>query len=216
MLPLILYTDDTSGNKSKQWNKFDSWCVKIAGIPNDDNMSLENIHHLCSSNKVECNCVYSLWTVCMDTSICASTFYSGRLHSDDTTNCGRTKCTWKRRCRCIWCISSDTCIGCCSSLMCPLWQPKSIRSHQHPWAWISTLLQDLCGIYVFSSVCKEHSHLVVLRCRLTEMMTLPLWGSHGQSVVHSNKWRWYLLNALQKKRQLWQHSMELRISQMLC
>ena len=30
MLPLILYTDDTSGNKSKHWNKFDCWCLKLA------------------------------------------------------------------------------------------------------------------------------------------------------------------------------------------
>lgn len=52
MLPLILYTDDTSGNKSKQRNKFDSWCLKLAGLPNVDNMNLQSIHHLCSSNKV--------------------------------------------------------------------------------------------------------------------------------------------------------------------
>lgn len=55
MLPLILYTDDTSGNKSKQWNKFNSWCIKIAGLPNDENTGLENIYHLCSSNKVKLN-----------------------------------------------------------------------------------------------------------------------------------------------------------------
>ena len=46
MLPLILYSDDTSGNKSKQWNKFDSWCVKIAGLPNEDNQKLQNIFHI--------------------------------------------------------------------------------------------------------------------------------------------------------------------------
>lgn len=26
-LPLILFSDDTSGNKSKKWHKFDSWSV---------------------------------------------------------------------------------------------------------------------------------------------------------------------------------------------
>ena len=52
MLPLVLYSDDTSGNKSKQWNKFDSWCLKLAGLPNDDNQKLENIHFICTSNKV--------------------------------------------------------------------------------------------------------------------------------------------------------------------
>ena len=52
MLPLILYSDDTSGNKSKQWNKFDSWCVKLAGLRNEENMKLGNIFHISSSNKV--------------------------------------------------------------------------------------------------------------------------------------------------------------------
>ena len=44
MLPVILYTDDPSGNKSKQWNKFDSWCVKLAGLPKKENSKLHNIH----------------------------------------------------------------------------------------------------------------------------------------------------------------------------
>ena len=52
VLPLILYSDDTSGNKSKRWNKFDSWCVKLAGLPNDENQKFSNIYHISSSNKV--------------------------------------------------------------------------------------------------------------------------------------------------------------------
>ncbi len=51
MLPIILFTDDTSGNRSKQWNKFDSWSMKIAGLSNKDNSKLHNIHFLCCSNK---------------------------------------------------------------------------------------------------------------------------------------------------------------------
>ena len=43
MLPLILYSDDTSGNRSKRWNKFDSWCFKLAGLPNSENQKLHNI-----------------------------------------------------------------------------------------------------------------------------------------------------------------------------
>lgn len=31
MLPLILYNDDTSGNKSKKWNCFDVWALMLAG-----------------------------------------------------------------------------------------------------------------------------------------------------------------------------------------
>lgn len=33
MLPLVLFSDDTSGNKSKKWHKFDSWSVMLAGLP---------------------------------------------------------------------------------------------------------------------------------------------------------------------------------------
>jgi len=31
-IPLILFCDDTSGNKSKKWNKFIEWNLIIAGI----------------------------------------------------------------------------------------------------------------------------------------------------------------------------------------
>ena len=48
MVPLILYTDDTSGNKSKQWNKFDLWCLKLAGLSTKENSKL---HFITCSNK---------------------------------------------------------------------------------------------------------------------------------------------------------------------
>ena len=32
-LPYMVYTDDTSGNKTKKWNKFDVCCVILAGLP---------------------------------------------------------------------------------------------------------------------------------------------------------------------------------------
>ena len=37
MLPLVLFTDDTSGNKSKKWRKFNSWSLLLAGLPRDQN-----------------------------------------------------------------------------------------------------------------------------------------------------------------------------------
>ena len=52
MVPLIIYPDDTSGNKSKVWNKFDSWCFLLAGLPKKENAKLENIHLICTLNKV--------------------------------------------------------------------------------------------------------------------------------------------------------------------
>ncbi|KAL5491387.1 hypothetical protein EMCRGX_G016667 [Ephydatia muelleri] len=52
MVPLMIYSDDTSGNKSKVWNKFDSWCFLLAGLLKKENAKLENIHFICTSNKV--------------------------------------------------------------------------------------------------------------------------------------------------------------------
>ena len=40
MVPLILYTDDTSGNKSKKWHCFNSWSVLLAGLPREMNTQL--------------------------------------------------------------------------------------------------------------------------------------------------------------------------------
>ena len=50
MLPLILYSDDTSGNKSKKWHKFDSWSVMLAGLPRSENSKISNIHFVCCSD----------------------------------------------------------------------------------------------------------------------------------------------------------------------
>ncbi|KAI9326373.1 hypothetical protein DFJ73DRAFT_632647, partial [Zopfochytrium polystomum] len=33
MLPLVLSCDDTSGNESLQWNKYESWIMTFAGLP---------------------------------------------------------------------------------------------------------------------------------------------------------------------------------------
>lgn len=50
MLSLILFADDTSGNKSKMWHKFESWYLLLAGLPRHLNSKVENIHFLCSSD----------------------------------------------------------------------------------------------------------------------------------------------------------------------
>ncbi|KAL5463151.1 hypothetical protein EMCRGX_G032027 [Ephydatia muelleri] len=52
MLPLILFADDTSGNKSKKWHKFESWYLLLAGLPRHENAKPENIHFLCSSDRM--------------------------------------------------------------------------------------------------------------------------------------------------------------------
>ena len=52
MLPLILFSDDTSGNKSKKWHKFESYYLLIAGLPRHMNAQLEHIHFINTSDKV--------------------------------------------------------------------------------------------------------------------------------------------------------------------
>ena len=50
--PIVLYSDDTSGNRSKKWNKFDCWCLSMAGLPIRDARKIENIHFMYCSNQV--------------------------------------------------------------------------------------------------------------------------------------------------------------------
>ena len=50
--PVVLYSDDTSGNKSKKWNKFDLWAMMLAGLPRKLNSQLEHIHFITCSNQV--------------------------------------------------------------------------------------------------------------------------------------------------------------------
>lgn len=47
-----MFTDDTSGNKSKKWHKFDSWSVMFAGLPRRENAKIVNIHFCCCSDVV--------------------------------------------------------------------------------------------------------------------------------------------------------------------
>ena len=50
MFPLIVFTDDTSGNKSKKWHKFDSWSIIPAGLPRHEASKIMNIHFVCCSD----------------------------------------------------------------------------------------------------------------------------------------------------------------------
>lgn len=52
MLPLVLFSDDTSGNKTKKWHKFESWSLVIAGLPRHFNARRENIHFISCSDRV--------------------------------------------------------------------------------------------------------------------------------------------------------------------
>lgn len=52
IVPLILFSDDTSGNKSKKWNKFDYWSLSFANIPKEKSRAFRNIYFLCCSNRL--------------------------------------------------------------------------------------------------------------------------------------------------------------------
>lgn len=52
MFPLIAFSDDTSGNKSKKWHKFDSWSIIPAALPRHETSKIPNIHFCCCSDTV--------------------------------------------------------------------------------------------------------------------------------------------------------------------
>ncbi|KAL0078267.1 hypothetical protein F4703DRAFT_1945569 [Phycomyces blakesleeanus] len=51
LTPLILFTDDTSGNLSKQYNLFDSYLMTPAAMSYDARSSKNNSYFVCTSNK---------------------------------------------------------------------------------------------------------------------------------------------------------------------
>ena len=53
MVPLLMYTDGTSGNRSKKWNNFDCWCFLLAGMPQHENGKMHNIHFVTCSNQTD-------------------------------------------------------------------------------------------------------------------------------------------------------------------
>ena len=59
MCPIILYSDDTSGNLSKKWNCFNIWCVQLAALPRSENAKLQNIFYITCSNAVQSE--FTLW-----------------------------------------------------------------------------------------------------------------------------------------------------------
>ncbi|KAI9144020.1 hypothetical protein BKA69DRAFT_1036375 [Paraphysoderma sedebokerense] len=50
-VPLMLWSDETSGNTTKKWNKYESVFVVLAGLPFKEQQKLKNLHFLCTSNR---------------------------------------------------------------------------------------------------------------------------------------------------------------------
>lgn len=55
--PLVLFSDDTSGNRSKKWNKFDYLCLSLDGLPVTEARMFKNIHFQC------CTCTNRLSSI---------------------------------------------------------------------------------------------------------------------------------------------------------
>ena len=51
-LPLALFSDDTSGNKSKKWHNFRSWYLKLAGLSGQTSSKVCSIHFVCCSDNL--------------------------------------------------------------------------------------------------------------------------------------------------------------------
>lgn len=49
-LPIWLYCDDTSGNRSKKWNEHNSFLFVPAGLSQQSAHKEYNMHFLCTSN----------------------------------------------------------------------------------------------------------------------------------------------------------------------
>ena len=41
-----------SGNRSKKWNKFDVWCMTLAGLPREESVKFPNVHFISCSNRL--------------------------------------------------------------------------------------------------------------------------------------------------------------------
>ncbi|KAI7865316.1 uncharacterized protein EV154DRAFT_407422, partial [Mucor mucedo] len=51
-VPISLFSDDTSGNRSKKWNCFDTWTMTISALPLKISNEYENHFFICTSNHI--------------------------------------------------------------------------------------------------------------------------------------------------------------------
>ena len=51
-VPLLVFSDETSGNTTKKWNRLESFSLSLAGLPRNEIRKTENIHFVSTSNVV--------------------------------------------------------------------------------------------------------------------------------------------------------------------
>ena len=52
-LPIVIFSDETSGNRSKKWNRLETYSFFLAGLPRKDVTKFSNINFVCASNLVD-------------------------------------------------------------------------------------------------------------------------------------------------------------------
>lgn len=51
-IPLLVFSDETSGSTTKKWNRLETFSMSLAGLPRKEIRKIENIHFLATSNIV--------------------------------------------------------------------------------------------------------------------------------------------------------------------
>jgi hypothetical protein len=51
-VPLLVFSDEISGNTTKKWNCLENFSMSFAGLPRREIRKIENIHFLSTSNVV--------------------------------------------------------------------------------------------------------------------------------------------------------------------
>jgi hypothetical protein len=51
-LPLVIFSDEKSGNRSKKWNQIKTYSMFLASLPRKEITKFSNIHFICASNLV--------------------------------------------------------------------------------------------------------------------------------------------------------------------
>ena len=52
-LPIVIFSDKTSGNRSKKWNRLETYSFFLAGLPRKEVTKFSNINFICASNLVD-------------------------------------------------------------------------------------------------------------------------------------------------------------------
>ena len=52
-LPLVIFSDETSGNRSKKWNQLETYSMFLAALPRKEISKFSNIHFISASNLVD-------------------------------------------------------------------------------------------------------------------------------------------------------------------